>query len=82
MRTQTPAPSPNSLPSRTATAGDTGLSLGQEVLAGNTEQRRDFRLGPAGRRDHFAQQVTRMGRSPVWVVLPLLAHFRHEMHVR
>jgi hypothetical protein len=25
MRTQTPAPSPNNLPSRTATAGDTGL---------------------------------------------------------
>ena len=72
MRTQTPAPSPNTF---TKTDGDRRgywLALCQDVvkvLAGNAEERSDLGLAPAGRVDHFTHQFTGMGRAPVRIAL-------------
>src|SRR6266852_1059106 len=51
--------------------GGYGLALLKkiiEVLAGDTQESRNLRLGLAGRRDHFlAQQFARMRRTPIRV---------------
>ena len=63
MRTQTPAPSPNNLPSRTATAGDTGL---RSMLAGDAEKSCNLGFCPAGGWNYILpQQGAGMGRATI-----------------
>ncbi len=57
MRTQTPAPSPNNLPSRIATAGDTGFARAKyRKDAGVAEKLRDLGFSPASRWNHILPQ--------------------------
>jgi hypothetical protein len=71
MRIHTPGPSPNSLPSRTATTGETGFrSLDDvvEMLAGDPEKRGDLFLGPTGCGDHdFTQKLHRVGGASIGI---------------
>ena len=74
MRTQTPAPSPNNLPSRTATAGDTGLRS-RKMLAGDAEKLCNLGFCPAGGWNHILpQQGAGMGRTTIRITLGNMNH--------
>jgi hypothetical protein len=77
MRTQIPAPSPNNLPSRTATAGDTGLRSRKivEMLTGDAKKLCDLGFGPASRWNHILpQQSARMDRTTTRITFSNMNH--------
>ncbi len=78
IRVHTPAPSPKSLPSRTAIAGETGLrSFKMSKRARDPDEPGNFYLAPPGGRDHFvAKQCARVRRAPIRIALCRIDHLQ------
>jgi hypothetical protein len=78
MRTQTPAPSPNSLPMRTATAGDTGLrspKISYRCVPGDPEELCNLGLCSSGGRNHILpQQSAGMCRTTIGIAFSNVNH--------
>src|SRR5882724_10727493 len=80
MRTQTPAPSPNNVPSRTTTPGETGLRSRKMSQRCWREMPRSCAISAlvfAGRRNHaLPQQRAGVGRAKIRIALRYTSHDR------